>query len=200
MTSLTPNHSFRNADIRIHKRPLLRNSIPSLYASSAWPKVLYISTHTPFIPAIKRVRKLLDQIKKRETGKVSLNNSDGIQHVGSTNAAKRDKQSPRTLGETMAKGKASEEVILKATSRAIERALGMAVFWQGQEGLRVVVRTGSQGVVDDIEEVNGTKKKKNGRRIGCDEVTENEGEEKGEKVPETRIRRVSVLEVGISWV
>ena len=109
-------------------------------------------------------------------------------------------QNLRALGEPMAKGKASEEVILKATSRAIERALGMAVFWQGQEGLKVVVRTGSQGVVDDIEEVEGTRKKK-GRRNGGSKVVEKKGEKdgKGEEVPETRIRRVSVLEVGISW-
>ena len=69
-----------------------------------------------------------------------------------------------------------EEVLVKATGKAIEKALQVALYFQGQEDCVVRLRTGSVGAVDD--------------------VIAKEGEE--EDVPETRIRRTSMLEVGIS--
>lgn len=69
-----------------------------------------------------------------------------------------------------------EEVILKATGKAVERLMGVAAWFQGEEGggkYRVVVRTGSVGAVDDV--------------VG------EEGEEG------SQVRRVSCLEVGVSF-
>lgn len=72
-----------------------------------------------------------------------------------------------------------EEVILKATGKAVERLLGVAGWFlqevEGEGGkYRVVVRTGSVGAVDDV--------------VG----KEGEGDEG------SRVRRVSCLEVGVS--
>ncbi len=67
-------------------------------------------------------------------------------------------------------------MFVKATGKAIEKALQVALYFQGQEDCLVRLRTGS---VDDV-----------------DDVIAKEGEE--EDVPETRIRRTSMLEVGIS--
>lgn len=118
-----------------------------------------------------------------------------------------------------ASGKEPEEVILKATNRAIEKTLGLAVFFQGQDDVRVRLRTGSVGAVDDIaiEEKRTTGKRKTGSpggkkgaretagasenaEEGNDEVDEEMENTEADKVviPETQIRKVSVLEVGIS--
>ena len=135
----------------------------------------------------------------------------------------------RALGEVgQTSGKEPEEVILKATNRAIEKALGLGLFFQGQEDVRVRLRTGSLGAVDDIvvEEKSKGEKGKNGRskkKAKEKEKSKRRQEEEGsaadehdgrhkeevdnkmadpeaedEDLPETRIRKVSVLEIGIS--
>lgn len=149
------------------------------------------------------MRKLLALINKRTIGKVDLSD------------AKSDKARLRALGEAgKERGKEPEEVILKATNRAIEKALGMAIFFQGQADVRVRLRTGSVGAVDDVVVDEG--------RVGKERRTKNNGGEKSrvakggdeehqdsvdgtqnaeaeeEDLPETQIRKVSVLEVGIS--
>jgi ribonuclease P/MRP protein subunit POP7 len=75
-------------------------------------------------------------------------------------------------GDENGKGK-GEEVVLKATGKAIEKLLRVAVYLQAQEDVEVRVRTGSVGAVDD--------------------VVDREGGETGE----SRVRRASVLEVGV---
>jgi ribonuclease P/MRP protein subunit POP7 len=77
-------------------------------------------------------------------------------------------------GKGKGKGKGEgEEVVLKATGKAIERLLRVAVYFQAQEDVQVRLRTGSVGAVDD--------------------VVEKDGGETGE----SRVRRASVLEVGV---
>lgn len=49
---------------------------------------------------------------------------------------------------------AREEVLLKATNRAIEKALNLAMFFQQAEGYKVTIRTGTISVVDDVIELN----------------------------------------------
>ncbi|KAI4196887.1 MAG: hypothetical protein LQ350_006256 [Teloschistes chrysophthalmus] len=216
-------------DARITKRPLLHPPIPSPYTSASQPKIIYISATTPFISAVKRVRKLLDLIQKRSTGKSKLID-DANANANANAPGNNDKQNLRALAAAVSGGGGAdgskagkEEVILKATNRAIEKALGLAVFFQGQEDLRVRLRTGSQGVVDDVEVLGGgkrergkgAKRKGEGKGKGKGKKGEEDGgeEEWGgiegdsrdgmevveeeEEVPETRIRRVSVLEVGI---
>ncbi|KAL8998841.1 MAG: hypothetical protein Q9169_002179 [Polycauliona sp. 2 TL-2023] len=197
------------SDARISKRPLLRPPIPSPYASSASPKIVYISTKTPFISAVKRVRKLLHLIDKRAVGKVDL--GDGQKGKDTLSALE---------GNNEPSGKEPEEVVLKATNRAIEKALGLGIFFQGQGDVRVRLRTGSVGAVDDIvvEEQTIRKKErgKQGKTAGqveetgtdikdhIDAVDKGLNEEQGiaeaddVMIPETQIRKVSVLEIGIS--
>ncbi|KAL8806636.1 MAG: hypothetical protein Q9200_004962, partial [Gallowayella weberi] len=170
--------------------------------------IVYISTKTPFISAVKRVRKLLSLIDKRAVGKVDLGDGNG------------DRERLRALGGAgIEGGKEPEEVILKATNRAIQKALGLGVFFQGQENVRVRLSTGTVGAVDDVvveEKRKGGKgvggKVKKGRRevegSGTGEDSEH-GKEKSDKlmpkaeaeeedIPETQIRKVSALEIGIS--
>ncbi|KAL8875200.1 MAG: hypothetical protein Q9198_006405 [Flavoplaca austrocitrina] len=196
------------SNARITKRPLLRPPIPSPYASSASPKVVYISAKTPFISAVKRVRKLLELIDKRTVGQVDL--GDG----------RKGEQTLRTLEEaSQASEKQPEEVILKATNRAIEKALGLGVFFQGQGDVRVRLRTGSVGAVDDIvvdenktqrKQTKGKSEKEKGQGDMADadgnaEEHHDDVNDKTENIeaddvdlPESQIRKLSVLEIGIS--
>lgn len=165
-------------DARIQKRPILRPTIPSPYAGADQQKVVYVSAKTPFVSAVKRVRKLLTEVDKRSMGKVDLLNGKGS-----------DKQKLRMLGEKVApsRGKEREVVVLKATNRAIEKVLGLALYFQGQDDCNVHLKTATVGVVDDIVVSDPSV-----------EAGSDEGEEEDEELPESRVRKATVVEVGIS--
>ena len=158
-----------------------------------------MSTKTPFVSVVKRVRKLLSLIDKRAMGKINLVNSKGT-----------DKQKLRALAK---QEEVPEEVLLKATGKAVEKVLGLGLYFQGQDDIRVRLRTGSAGAVDDIVEkeipvVAEKKSKRKGDEAGaeesCDrgekEVRMVDGGQVQEEVdlPETQIRKISVVEVGLS--
>ena len=111
-------------------------------------------------------------------GKIDLVNGKGS-----------DKQKLRKLGErtNASIGKEPEEVILKATNRAIENVLGLALYFQGQDDCRVRLSTGTVSVVDDIVESTVSR--------GAETV---EGEDEGEELPESRVRKTSFVEVAIT--
>lgn len=122
---------------------------------------------------MKRVRKLLSHIEARATGPITFaarNDKDILRQIqnGIAGAGKGKRKSPR-----------EEEVLLKATGKAIEKLLGLVLYFQEQEDVKVSVRTGSVGAVDDI--------------VSKGEGGEGEGEEEG-----SQVRRTSSLEVGIS--
>ena len=100
-----------------------------------------------------------------------------------------DKQKLRKLGEGShaSTSKEPEEVVLKATSRAIQNVLGLALFFQGQDDCRVRLRTGTVGVVDDIVE-----------SVFPHGAATEEGEDEEEELPESRVRKASFVEVAIS--
>jgi ribonuclease P/MRP protein subunit POP7 len=83
------------------------------------------------------------------------------------------------------KDKKPEPVVLKATNRAIENLLGVGLYFMGQDDCVVRISTGSLGVVDDIVD-----------REGVADGEEEVGEE--EEVPESRVRKCSVVEVAIT--
>lgn len=147
---------------KIQKRPLLHPAIASARAGAQTAKVVYVSAGSPFISTTKRIRKYLAEIDKRAMGKFSLL-EDG-----------NDREKVRRAGK--GRDAASEEVLVKATGKAIEKALQVALYFQAQKDCMVKLKTGSVGAVDDV-------------------IAE-EGQE--EEVPDTRIRRTSMLEVGIS--
>ena len=78
------------------------------------------------------------------------------------------------------KSKKAEEVVLKATGRAIERVLGMALYFQAQPDCVVRISTGTVGVVDDIVEEEGQE------------------EESNKELPESRVRKTSVVQVAVA--
>ena len=121
--------------------------------------------------AVKRVRKLLSLIDKR-----TLKNIDLI------NGKLSDKANIQALSK---REKLPEEVFLRATGKAIENALGLALYFQGQDDVKVRLRTGSVGAVDDIVQNE-------------EESTDIIGGGDQEELPESQVRKASTLEVAIS--
>ena len=233
--SISRNAKAKSIDVKITKRPLFRPSIPSPYSGRQNQKIVYISSKTPFVSAVKRVRRLLYLAEKRDL-------QAQISAAASTSTASRPAGAYGRGGSTI-KGKPGnefaaldalnsvnarygaggkrkpEEVLIKATGKAIEKAMNMALFFQQQKDCAVVVRTGSVHAIDDIEVVKDTKKradetaeedldKMNAEEIDSGKTIEKGGgdadakgfvgDNDGPHIPETRIRQTSVLEVAIT--
>ncbi|MCJ1474547.1 hypothetical protein MMC13_003205 [Lambiella insularis] len=185
---------------RIEKRPILHPAIPSPYTNASQPKIIYVSSKTPFISVVKRVRKHLALIDKRTMGKVDLLNSKSSDKHRLSRLGKQDKE--------------PEEVFLRATNKAIEKVLGLALFFQGQEDCRVKLKTGSVGVIDDIVEVAKPESGEPGdthqglddaqnedmTNGSKDKVPDAREQDDDEEMPETQIRQVGVVEVCISLI
>ncbi|EME86773.1 uncharacterized protein MYCFIDRAFT_30093 [Pseudocercospora fijiensis CIRAD86] len=208
----------------ISKRPLLRPSIPSPYAGSSQPKVIYVGSKTPFLSAVKRTEKLLQLADKRlvQAGTQSAKNNwrrgpdDEIQAIA------------EEVEHLKKKKDGNEEVVIKGTGKAISKVMGLAVWFQEREEYVVRLKTGSVGAVDDVryeEECQQLKdqsgesdrttaagieneqpdeavaKKKRKSKEGVTRVVkrEEDGDEDGKReIRETQIRQVSVLEVYVS--
>ena len=112
-----------------------------------------------------------------------------MQDVEATIAAEAAKGKGKTAGA----GSGGEEVYLKATGRAIPRALELGVKFQEEEDCRVRVEMGSVKAIDDIELTPNLEGKQKGEGDGEDANEEEEEEE----VPETRIRTLSTVTVCI---
>lgn len=104
-------------------------------------------------------------------GKVSLLDND--------NGNEDDRERVRKMGRGREQA-GKEEVLVKGTGKAIDRCLQIGLYFQGQEDCDVRLRTGSVGAIDDV-------------------VATGEGGLEGDEavVEETRVRRTSVLEVGV---
>ena len=196
-------------DYKVEKRPLLRPPIASPYAGAEAQKIVYVSTKMPFMSAVKRVQKLLQLAEKRDTQAVTahLKNSkkrksggyggpDELGQVAAALAEKRLKGGPDG-------GDDREEVVMKATGKAIEKALGLALWFQQRDEYRVSVRTGSVGAIDDIVAKEG------GEPEQVQEDTQSlvtEGADVQasddltviDPMPESRIRFTSVVEILVS--
>jgi ribonuclease P/MRP protein subunit POP7 len=170
---------------KIQKRPLLHPAIAYPRTGSQTQKIIYVSSTSPFISTIKRIRKYLQQIEARASAShpISLSKSGPGQVLKDIEAGivNRKGSGERGRGGNGVGGKGGkvgvreEEVIVKGTGKAIERCLQVGLWAMQQEDLRVEVRTGSVGAVDDVVE---------------------RGEEEGGEV-ESRVRRVSCLEVRV---
>lgn len=125
------------------------------------------------------MRKNLSAIEARAAGPINLHHpsKDVLQQVH--DGVKAARKGKRDAG--------AEEVILKGTGKAIEKVLALAAWFQDEAqdhiGVKVVLRTSSVGAIDDV--------------VPSGEGSVEGGEDNAE-ADETRVRRVSCLEVGIS--
>lgn len=200
-------NSLDLTDAKVEKRPIPHAPIASPYAGPSVPKIVYVSSNTPFMSAVKRVQKLLRQAEKRATAKISLEDT-----------RKTEKQK---LAELASAAEQREEVFVKATGRAIEKVLNVGKWFEEKEAEYTVrVKTGSVLVVDDVVEDQEQKEKleKKRQRHEEDKSAEPENtkteqgttksaekkrkrvapEASGDELPETRTRWVKMVEVAVS--
>ncbi|KAF1841848.1 uncharacterized protein K460DRAFT_345093 [Cucurbitaria berberidis CBS 394.84] len=179
----------------ISKRPLLHPAIPTPFASTHAPKVLYITASSPYIPALKRIRRLLSEITKREKQSTAAQSKRSGRRPPEPNGRLAPADVEREIADQAARRDGAalgrERVYLKATGRAIPRALELGVHFQGEDDCRVTVEMGSVRAIDDIEV-----------RSGSIEDTDNHNEQVGgdkeeEDIPETRIRTLSSVTISI---
>ena len=152
LSKLPANHT-------IERRPINHAPIASLFAGPKAQKVVYISRKTPVLSAVKRVKKFLREIEKRAlqsqgVAGVLLEKSGGRNSRGGGRDGSDALQ--RRLEDVSDKLRQdAEEVLVRASGRAMEQALRIAEWFRNKEDemmTTVEVRTGSISVVDDIVE------------------------------------------------
>ncbi|OJK03192.1 hypothetical protein ASPACDRAFT_40516 [Aspergillus aculeatus ATCC 16872] len=137
---------------KITKRPIPHPAPSTPYTGSNVPKTIYVSTTTPKMSVVTRVRKLLRQAEKRATA--GLHSTKGGRHNGGRTQAERVAQVQEALRR--------EEVHVKATGRAIAKAVAVGEYLRDAAGggeFRVTVTTGNVLVVDDVEVDEAAKKR-----------------------------------------
>lgn len=176
---------------KVSKRPLLRPAIASPYTGSSVQKIVYVSSRSSFMSVVKRVQKLLALASARSTQSVRA----GVGDRGDINqiaAALAEKSLQKKPGE-------EEKVMIKATGKAIEKALGLALWFQQREEYGIEIRTGSVGAIDDIVPASdGEEEKGEVDKEGDHNMDAEEGkDETTTELPESRIRYTSVVEIGV---
>ena len=176
-------HEKQNADLHrlppnatVQRRPLNHAPIADQRTSGAnAPKVVYVSCRTPAVAAIKRVKKYLTTTEKR-----------ALKNAG-VSVTKKDGRGPRIAveqaNETLAKNK--EEVLVKASGRAMTQALRVGEWFRTKEKdmlCHVEVRTGSVSTVDDIVEVEPDEDVNKENDDGDEEEEEGPQEEENSKL------------------
>ncbi|WYZ39555.1 hypothetical protein EsH8_III_001469 [Colletotrichum jinshuiense] len=140
---------------KIQKRALPRRQQPV----SSKSQLIYVSSSTPFMSAVSRVRKQLDKSLKGNvpsTRGMSLNQRVDLLH--------RDEGT---------KGGNGEAVVL-GTGKAIEKVLSVAAWFTEQSDCEVEVRTRTIGTVDDVVlegDDDGFGDESRVRKVSCLEVT-----------------------------
>lgn len=161
--------------------------------------------------AVKRVQKLLKEAEKRATGKI-----DPVKGKGG------DKEKLAKVAASVDR-KQKEEVMIKATGRAMEKGMNLAKWFRekGEEYV-VEVKTGSLMVVDDIVEDEAEKERlkmqrEQGIGKGPDAGAATDGAEDAaatrkaklgkrgkdvigdnDELPESRTRWINTIEVAVS--
>ncbi|KAL4739807.1 Rpp20 subunit of nuclear RNase MRP and P-domain-containing protein [Aspergillus similis] len=172
---------------RVTKRPIPHAPISSPYAGPSIPKIIYVSSSTPYLSAVKRVQKLLLHAEKRATTSLA-NKNNRNKYSGKIAPQKKLGERGQTQQEqliaAMARGEDremldKEEVFVKATGKAMKTALRVG-RWFGSHGreeeYKVRVSTGAVLVVDDVEEdemskerfLRSVEKNTNGKMAGAE--------------------------------
>lgn len=170
--------------------------------------------------AVKRVQKLLRQVEKRAIASLDLS---------SKRKTEKEKLAQLAQGhERLRKGKGEEEVFIKATGRAIEKALSVGKWFETKETEYVVrVKTGTVLVVDDVIEDEAARQRvlAEGEKAKQQESKAEEGEgsivesvpsappvsksaakkrkraanAEADELPEARTRWVNVVEIAVTY-
>lgn len=126
---------------KIQKRPLTRRQPPASSSS----QIVYVSSSTPLMSAVKRVTKTLDASLRTAAAPKGAGLQSRIDHL--QRQVSRDEKAGGRGGKT--------EVKVMGTGRAVEKVLAVAGRLEGEGLYRVEVRTGTRGTVDDVVDEDG---------------------------------------------
>jgi ribonuclease P/MRP protein subunit POP7 len=115
--------------------------IAALRTGASNPKEIYVSASSSYMGTIKRVRSYLTEIEKRSSNRTSKINLLG---------AGTDREKLDSIAENISSRGKGEAVLVKATGKAIEKALSIALHFQEQDDCVVRLKTGTVSAVDDI--------------------------------------------------
>lgn len=161
----------------LHKRPLVRRPLPA----SSKDRLIYVSSGTPFMSAVKRVRKQLGRSLGSGGGG---GGAEAARRNASLHARIESLQRDVERGASSARSANDEygaTVTLVGTGKAVEKTLSLASWFEQQADCRVAVRTGTVATVDDV----------------VSPAAEAEAVEQGVE-DENRLRRLSCLQVVVS--
>ncbi|TPR08097.1 Major Facilitator Superfamily protein [Aspergillus niger] len=168
--------------VKVQKRPIPHPSTPSPYSGSSSPKTIYVSSSSPTMGVVKRVQKYLRAAENRATAKLLSGNNKG---------KKGDRRNQFAQLAQSNEALKKEEVFVKATGRAMERALKVGKWFEARgEDYTVSVKTGSVLLKGENAELSKSAMRKRKRA-----VARLEGEQ---ELPETRTRWVNMVEVAVS--
>ncbi|KAF4963359.1 hypothetical protein FSARC_8609 [Fusarium sarcochroum] len=136
---------------RIEKRPLTRRQPPA----SSKSRIIYVSSKSPFMAVVKRVRKQLD---------ASLKTTNAAPKHASVHS--RIEGLKRTSGGDVDSG----VVTVAGTGRAIEKTLAVAGWFEQEGDCEVEVTTGTVGTVDDVVADGEEEDDSRLRKLSCLEV------------------------------
>ena len=126
---------------------------------------MYVSAKTPFLSAVKRIEKLLHLADKRlvQSATTSAEAEKGHAYGKRKRGGEEDeildiaetvehlKKKGRKDGTVKDEGsEGGEEVVLRATGKAIQKCLELGLWFQQREEYAVRLVTGSVGAIDDI--------------------------------------------------
>lgn len=169
----------------------MHGPIVSPYTGKQQPKVMYLSTKTPFMSAFKHVKQLLKHVEKRETERDLSKARKNVKHgsAGKKFSAEADDD--------------TESVYIKATGKAIDKALQLALFLQQQQDLIVKIKTGSASAIDDLvvkhESRDAPSAGMETYRMGTEDGhVAKDAPSSTDDIPEARIRQASTMEIEVS--
>lgn len=132
---------------KLVKRQLPRPLPPARL--SADPKTVYVSTKSPFIATVKRVRKALAVFK--DQSKVSVASGGRQKRAFQRRLEQPGQNEAGPSTSTATTDDRTKYVTIKASGKAIEKALGLGLYFQGQKDTSVEIRTGTVQATDDIK-------------------------------------------------
>ncbi|KAH7197946.1 Rpp20 subunit of nuclear RNase MRP and P-domain-containing protein [Fusarium flagelliforme] len=136
---------------RVEKRPLTRRQPPA----SSKSRIIYVSSKTPFMAAVKRARKQLD---------ASLKTTDAAPRGAPLHS--RVENLKKTAGGAVE----SAVVTVMGTGKAIEKTLAVAGWFEQEGDCEVEIKTGTVGTVDDVVAEGDEEDETRLRKLGCLEV------------------------------
>lgn len=153
---------------RVQKRPVMKRQQPRDAGPAAnASRIVYISTRTPFMSAVSRVRRKLDASLRAATAVDKRAAPKGAGLYARIEGLKRDIAASEKNNNKKKKDGMGEDyaVTVMGTGRAIEKVVGLAGWFQQEGDCVVEVRTGTTGTVDDVIAAEDDEEGEDGSRV-----------------------------------